>query len=413
MAETAKNSNRFTWLAVTIAVFLVLAIFGIRSLTRTETPVRAAKPSYEDMLTTSSTNGKVEPVQNFEAHAPMPGVIKEVAVKEGALVAQGTLLVAMDPTSAEARVATARSALTAAQSSEQDLRSGGTQEERINLSGQIDTAQAQVRQARQDLAALQQLQAKGAASAAEVESARNRLQNAQSNLQVLEAKKTSRYSTSDQNRTAAQLAEGRAVLTDAAKVLSETSVHAPFSGTVYSLPFKKYDYINTGDVLVRMADLTHMQVRAYFDEPEIGRLAVGQAVAITWDAKTGKVWHGHIVRTPSTIITYGTRNVGECMIAVDDANGDLLPNTNVNVKVTISQKMHVLTIPREGLRTQGTKNYVYRIVKGKLEKTPVKVGDVSMTLVEIQSGITTDDTIALNATTSADLEPGLEVKPTK
>ena len=43
------------------------------------------------------------------------------------------------------------------------------------------------------------------------------------------------------------------------------------------------------------------------------------------------VWHGHIERTPVTVITYGTRNVGEVLIHIDDADGQLLPDTNVTV----------------------------------------------------------------------------------
>ena len=68
-------------------------------------------------------------------------------------------------------------------------------------------------------------------------------------------------------------------------------------------------------------DLNHIQVRAYFDEPEIGELQSGQAVKIVWDAKPNRVWHGHIDRAPTTVTQYGNRNVGECVITVDDARG--------------------------------------------------------------------------------------------
>jgi hypothetical protein len=93
-----------------------------------------------------------------------------------------------------------------------------------------------------------------------------------------------------------------------------------------------------------------MRVTAYFDEPDIGNLANGQPVTITWEAKPGVTWHGHISQAPTTVISYLTRFVGECFITVDDAGGDLKPNANVNVTVTTAQHSHVLSVPREALR---------------------------------------------------------------
>jgi len=171
-----------------------------------------------------------------------------------------------------------------------------------------------------------------------------------------------------------------------------------------------YDFVPAGEDLLDVADLNRIQVRAYFDEPEIGQLAVGQAVKIVWDAKPNLSWHGHISRAPSTVITYGTRNVGEAIITVDDARGDLLPNTNVTVTVTTSQRFNVLSVPREALHTEGTSNFVFRVIGGKLARTPVQVGVVNLTRVEITGGLTEKDTVALNATSNRDLSHGLAVK---
>jgi HlyD family secretion protein len=77
-------------------------------------------------------------------------------------------------------------------------------------------------------------------------------------------------------------------------------------------------------------------VRAYFDEPEIGQLAVGQKIQIKWDAKQGHIWNGHIELTPITVMNLGTRSVGEVLVKIDDLDGELLPDTNVTVTATIS-----------------------------------------------------------------------------
>jgi HlyD family secretion protein len=161
---------------------------------------------------------------------------------------------------------------------------------------------------------------------------------------------------------------------------------------------------------MNVADLTRLHVMAYFDEPDVGKLNVGQPVKIVWDAKPERAWHGRILQVPTTIITYGTRNVGECLISIDDANGDLLPNTNVTVTVTTQEKDHVLSIPREGLHTDGLSDYVYKVTNGRLHRTAVKVGVVSMVQVEIAGGLSEGDTVALSATSEVELRDGLEVK---
>ncbi len=169
--------------------------------------------------------------------------------------------------------------------------------------------------------------------------------------------------------------------------------------------------MHDGDDLLDVADLNHIQVRAYFDEPEIGKLAIGQPVKIVWDAKRDEVWHGKVALVPTTIFTYGTRNVGICIITIDDPTPDLIPNTNVTVTVTEMQKANVLSIPREALHTDGARNFVYRIVNGRLAQTAVVVGVVNLTNVEIVSGLAANDLIVLSAKSSVtELTNGLEVK---
>jgi HlyD family secretion protein len=307
------------------------------------------------------------------------------------------------------RLATAKSSLSSAQATMHDLQQGGTQEERLSMEADLARAQQQEDQAQKSLAALQQLQQKGAASASEVTAAEQRLQTATTTLKSVQQRQTDRYSATDKNKVQAQVNDARAAVAAAQSTYGNANIRTPIAGTVYAIPVADYDFVNAGETLADVADLKRMRVRAYFDEPEIGKLAVGQAVRIHWDAKPNQVWHGHISHAPSTVKTYGTRNVGECLITVDDAQEDLLPNTNVTVTVTVSQRFNVLSVPREALHTEGG-DYVYRIVQGKLVRTPVQVGITNLTRVEILSGLTEKDVVALNATSNRDLSNGLAVK---
>jgi HlyD family secretion protein len=393
-----------------VLAVVVLAVVAVRSFTREKVEIRVAAVNHQNLLSTVSTNGRVEPVEYFQAHAPAAGVVAKLYVSVGQKVKAGDLLVKMDDADTVARLATANSTLQSAELNEQNLQQSGSQEERLALQADLSRAEMRKKQAEIDLAALRQLQQKGAASAAEVASAEQRLQEATSLLQNTQLRGTQRYSLGDHARAQAQLADAQAAVTAAHSSYAASNIRSPLSGTVYSIPVSTYDFVPAGEDLLDVADLNRIQVRAYFDEPEIGQLAVGQAVKIVWDAKPNQSWHGHISRAPSTVITYGTRNVGEAIITVDDARGDLLPNTNVTVTVTTSQRFNVLSVPREALRTEGASDYVFRVIAGKLVRTPVQVGVVNLTRVEITGGLTEKDTVALSATSNRDLSHGLAVK---
>jgi HlyD family secretion protein len=406
--ETRRLNPLVLWIIV--LAIIVLAFIIARSSNRELLEIHAAAVTRQNLVSSVPTNGKVEPIGEFQAYAPAAGIVSKVYVDVLQKVRVGDLLLKMDDSDAVAKLATATATLRTAEATLHDIEQGGSQEERIALSGDLSRAQIQQQQAVKDLDALKQLEQKGAASASEVAAAAQRLQAANSSVQNLQSRTTQRYSAADRARVEAQVADARAALAAAQSSYAAFNIRTPIAGTVYSIPVSTYDFVPAGENLVDVADLNKIQVHAYFDEPEIGKLSVGQAVKIAWDAKPNQTWHGHISIAPTTVITYGTRNVGECIITVDDARGELLPNTNVIVTVTTAQRFNALSIPREALHTDGG-DFVYRVVNGKLIRTPVQVG-VATNLIraEILSGLTEKDTVALGAINNHELSNGLPVK---
>lgn len=392
---------------------MVLVFYVTRVFTRSRIPVRTAVAVRSELKSTISTNGKVEPQVNFEAHAPFAGIIKALYVHEGEKVSTGRLLLAMDDTDAKARLATALAALRSAQAAYGSVLRGGSQEERLSLQGELTKAQMDRDQAQRDLDALRKLQLTGAASASEVSAAEQRLATDNASIQVLQARRTQRYDAGDIARAKSAFEDAQAGYTAAMEVVNQANVQAPFAGTVYSLPVSRSEYVQQGDRLLQMADLTKMQVRAYFDEPEIGKLQVGQPIVIEWDARPGHLWHGHISRVPSTIITYGTRNVGEVLVTIDDADETLLPSTNVRVTVTVANEANALNVPREALHAERGQSYVYRVVNGVARRTLVRVGNLNLTQVEILEGLKEGDVVALGSTNGQLIGNGMPVTEVK
>lgn len=410
MATKEKRPNTArVWIITIIA--LVLIFYGVHLLTRGKLPIRVATATMGNLVSTAATNGKVEPEpqSNYEAHAPFPGVVQAVYVHEGEKVPAGKLLVAMDDTEAKARVATALAALRGAEAAEQAAKQGGTQEERLSLSGDLATAKINRDQAQQNLNALEKLLASGAASPSEVAAAKATLNADNSTVQALEQRQTHRYAPMDLAHSEANLEDAQAGYAAALDALHHAIVHAPFAGTVYSLPVSRTEFVQQGDRLLSMADLSKLQVHAYFDEPEIGRLKVGQPVVTAWDARPGERWHGRILRLPSTIIAFGTRNVGEVLVSIDDNHDSLLPDTNVRVTATVANESNVLRVPHDALHFEQGASYVYRLDGNTLHRVAVTVGTVNLTDVQIVSGLKPGDKVALGTTNGQPLSDGVPV----
>src|SRR5205814_4867608 len=97
-------------------------------------------------------------------------------------------------------------------------------------------------------------------------------------------------------RVQAQNSEAQTEYAAAENILSQLNVRAPFDGTVYSLPVHQGAYVNPGELILQEANLSKMLVRAFVDEPDIGRLAAGQKIELTWDAVPGRIWNGVLSR---------------------------------------------------------------------------------------------------------------------
>ena len=395
----------------TIAVLIVVGVFDVAHIaTRTVLEARAYTVVRASVLSTDSTNGKVQPIHNYEAHAPFPGLVKAVYVHEGQMVRRGALLMTLDDTDAQARLAQARANLVATEANETTLVAGGDAEQRFSFAGQMQQARTEEASSQQALTTLQALAAKGAASQAEIDQAKSRLANDRSNLQVLKQQQGARQHPASLSTAQAQVAEARAAMSSAESAISQSIVRAPFDGTVYSLSAAQSDYAQQGGSLLEMADLHHLEVLAYFDEPDIGKLHLGAPVTITWDAKPGRTWHGQIIQLPSTVKSYSTRNVGELLCSIDDQHDGLLPDTNVVVNVTTASIPDALVVPREALHTEQGLNYVYLIRDGKLRRAHVTTGSFNTTEEQILSGIEVGDQVALSTVSGRPLTSGSAVQ---
>ena len=402
-------SSRRRWIWIIVGLLLVLLI-SYSYLHQTPLRVHAVTVKRGPIRSLVSTNGKVEPIQNFEAHAPIATTVKRLFIKEGDHVRKGQLLLELDDEEIRSQAARAQSQIKTAQALFTATKNSGTQEEVLTLNAQLTKARNARDVAQRNLDSFRRLQQQGAASPGEVRQAEETLAGAQADVNLLEKKQKERFSQPEVARTEAQVAEAQAAYADAENALSKSSVRASFDGIVYALPVKQGAFVQTGDLLLQEADLSRILIRAFVDEPDIGRLQLGQRVEVTWDAVPGRIWAGTVNSVPSTVKRSGNRNVGETTCLIDNKDLRLLPNINVGVTIVAAEHENVLTLQRDAMHIDDTVPYVFRIVNDRLKRQDIRFSLQNLTRVEITSGLSEGDSVAMPAEEPKPLFDGASVK---
>jgi len=413
MAQNGRKAGviaRRRWILAAAAVIVAVVLLASFASRDDSVPVMAVTVSRSTIRSVISTNGKVEPVENFEAHAPVGTTVKRILVKEGDHVKRGQLLVELDAASARSQAAQAMAQMRASDADVNAVERGGTQEEVLTLQALLVKARADRDAAQRNLDALSRLQQSGAASPGEVRVAQGQFAAADAQVKLLESKQTQRYSRPEVARVAAQGSEAQSAYVAAEDVLSQLVIRAPFDGIVYSLPVRQGAYVNPGDLVLQEADLSKVLVRSFVDEPDVARLAPGEKIEVTWDAMPGQVWKGSVSAVPAAVKLHGTRNVGETTCVVANRDLKLLPNINVGVTIVTAEHDNALTVPREALRLDDGTPYVYQVANNQLFRRNVQTAISNLTQAEITSGVAEGTVVALGSVNTKPLRDRLPVK---
>ncbi len=411
---TKRNGSfltRHRWIVTTIAILAAVVLLASFMSREPAVPVRAVNAQRGTIRSVVSTNGKVEPLQNFEAHAPVGTTVKKILVREGDQVKKGQLLLQLNDAQARSQAARVQAQVLTAEADLNAIQKGGNHEEILTLGSQITKARTDCDTAQRNLNALRRLREQGAASPGEIKNAEDQLNRANADLDLLLQKQKNRYSQPEIDRVEAQKSEAQAAYSAAEDLLNQLNIRAPFDGVVYSLPVQQGAYLNPGDLVLQEADLSKVRVRAFVDEPDIGRLAPGDKIEVTWDALPERTWEGAVSVVPAVIKLHGSRNVGETSCVVDNKDFKLLPNVNVGVTIITAEHRNVLTVPREAIHQDDDgKAYVYQIVNNELQRRQVQTSISNLTKVEVTGGLPENAVIALGPTNSKPLRNGLAVK---
>jgi HlyD family secretion protein len=191
--------------------------------------------------------------------------------------------------------------------------------------------------------------------------------------------------------------------------MSQDVILASMSGIIYDLPARTGAFLNAGDPVASIGKLDPVRVRVYVDEPELGRVAEGQKVRITWDALAGKEWTGEVERRPTEIITLGTRQVGEVLCTIGNPMRELVPGTNVNAFILTQVVENALTIPKSAVRRDGGIGVYVLQPDDTVKFQLIQTGASDALRVEVVNGL--PDGALVAQPSDRNLRNGLKVTP--
>jgi HlyD family secretion protein len=332
-------------------------------------------------------------------------------VTEGQAVRRGQTILTLDSADIRSQLAQARADLLSAQNDLRNARAGGPPDQMAQLHGDLKAAQVQVANLETTEKALEDLVVKHAATEDELAQNQASLAKARANLQALEARKKDLEQRSSDTVEAATLRvnQEQELISSLEEKMRSATVAADTSGTLYSLPVHAGDFVKVGDTLAEMADLSHVRVRAFVDEPDLGLLEPSQPVQVTWDAKPGKLWTGLTEQVPKQVVPRGMRSVGEVLCSIDNNQMELLPNTNVQVEILVRERRNALVVPRGAVRETGKgQRYVWVFSDGHVHRKNVTLGIANASNYEVLFGLADGQRVA--EPVDQRLKEGMEVQ---
>jgi len=190
----------------------------------------------------------------------------------------------------------------------------------------------------------------------------------------------------------------RAALEYAKVQLSYATIRSPISGVIASVSTQEGETVAAGllaPTFVTIIDLSKLQVDAFVDETDIGRVKAGQRAVFTVDTYPDKEFEGVVSAIyPKAIIQENVVNYDVVINITSPFDGLLRPDMTTSVTIYQDERKDLLMIPRKAVKKEGDAEFIFvKTQEGALVKKEVKTGLRHRNEVEIVSGLKEGDTV--------------------
>jgi RND family efflux transporter MFP subunit len=299
--------------------------------------------------------GEITAAQNAAVAADTTGKVIETPVERGTVVKAGDVLVQLDSRTAALNLAEAEAHVVQAKS-------------------KLDLAESEVKRN----APLAQMKAVSDTDFARIKADRD---GAAANLAATEARR-------DMTK----------------KTLEDSTIRAPFDGTVAERFVTAGEYVMANSKVAQVVDLEHLRLLVYVPEPSVGLIHAGQKVEFSVSPYPGEVFTG-TVRFIGATVRSETRDL-QVEAEVINTDGRLRPGLFAEARLALPEQT-AITIPMSAVRTDGAIQKVWVVESGQLSERLVEVGETDKDRIEIRRGVKKGELVVLSP--GADAADGVPV----
>ena len=358
--------------------------------------VIGVRPARADIESALITNGRIEVASGTAVHVESSGRVEQLLVQRGDSIRQGQVMLRLeDSGQADAR-ARALARLDAARARLAVLDAGLPPQRVATLRAELARLEAGRASASEDRDRLARLTESRAATRAELRGATRALAEADLEIEAVKTQLSAPVQGARRQELLAAVREEEAALRLADREATNLVVRTPSTGTVYSLHARPGDFLLKGDLVARIGSLETVRARILVDEPELGRVALGDIARLTADAYPGREWACPVERLANEVVELGARRIGEVLCTSENPDGKLLPNLAVGVRIVTGRAASALSVPREAVRRAGADgSFLWVEVAGRAIRRPVDLGVIGPVFAEVKSGVSESDTVLL------------------
>lgn len=339
---------------------------------------RIVKVERKDLIKAVLATGRIEPEARVDVMSRASGILKELLVEEGDIVAKDQVLAVLDreqlqaqddENAANLQAAEARLAAAMARLEEAKVR--------------LDDPEIEF--AEREAARIEKLYEDGNETEDAVDDARLRVRNVKyriaqihANIPVLDAGVL---------QSKADLASARASKDRTETAIREATIRSPIDGIVLIRDKELGDGVSSiltaggnATKIMTLGDLSKTYVEARVDEVDVGRIYVGMRAVISSDAFRDKKFEGKVIRVaPAGTVDNNGIVSFVVKMALDDPNKEMRVDMTANTKLVLEEKPGGLALPQRAL-SRGT--------KGKSKVTKVISVDPPVTeVIEVTTGV--------------------------
>ncbi len=183
-----------------------------------------------------------------------------------------------------------------------------------------------------------------------------------------------------------------------------SATYSPISGTVIESNAVEGQMLTDSTVMMKIADLSNLDVEAYVSEYDIAQIKIGQKVEMTSDGIENKIYTGTVTKIEPTASTQSTMSGSETVVPIvvhmDNPDELMKPGFSLDLEIIVEDLSDVVFVPLSAVGKQKDGNYyVYKVNEnGVLQKTDVTLGSTNDTNAVIESGINIGEKVITSPT---------------